>query len=117
MRTHRDDDGGPGEPRPSALPSALPSAPPSDAEIRAIAEQLVRELREPPPVRPGASVAAQRHELAPADEERVSEALVELGAAAPKATMRADRLAAGDLAPRPRSWGVEGRTPERADER
>ena len=89
---------------------------PNDAEIRAIAEQLVRELREPAGPRPNDRLSAQLHELTPADEERVDEALVALGVVDPEATMRADRLAAGDREPRPRSWALDGRTPERADD-
>jgi hypothetical protein len=103
MRSQRSDGTEPGEPRLS------------DAEIRAIAEQLVRELRESPGARPGDRLSAQRHELAPGDEERVDAALVELGAADPEATMRADREAAGEPEPRPRSWALDGNAPERAD--
>ena len=108
MRTQQADDGRPGEPH--------VSTPLSDAEIRAIAEQLVRELREPPSARPDGPLSAQQHELAPADEERVAEALVALGVVDPASTMRADRQATGDSEPRPRSWALDGQTPARADE-
>ena len=108
MRAHRTDGGEPVEPRPNARLS--------DAEIRAIAEQLVREVGEPPSARPGSRLSAQQHELAAADEERVAEALVELDVVGPEATMRADREAAGDREPRPRSWAADGHPPARADD-
>ena len=107
MRAHQTDDGGPGE--------QGPSAPLSDAEIRAVAEQLVREVREPTAAGPGKQLSAQQHEFSPADEERVAEAVAALGAADPEGTMRADRQAAGDPEPRPTSWALDGHTPERAD--
>jgi hypothetical protein len=88
---------------------------PSDVEIRAIAEQLVRELGEPPAANPGDRLMAQRHELAPADEERVDAAVVALLAGDPESTMRAHRGAAGEPEPRPWSWGL-GDPPERARE-
>lgn len=73
----------------------------SDAEIRAVAEQLVRERGETPAPSPGDQVSGSAHELAPADEERVEAALVALGAVDPENTMRAEREAAGEPEPRP----------------
>ena len=66
---------------------------PSDAEIRAIAQRLLEEHDTPPPVNPQRELSAQRYGLSPADEERVSDALVELGAITPDATLRAEREA------------------------
>jgi hypothetical protein len=88
---------------------------PSDAEVRAIAEQLARELGEPPAANPGDRLIAQRHELAPADEERLDAAVVALLAGDPESTMRAHREAAGEPQPRPWSWGL-GDPPERAED-
>jgi hypothetical protein len=87
-------------------------ASPSDAEIRAIAEQLVREVAAPPAASPGEGVLAAHHELSPADEERVDAALVALGAVNPEATMRAHREGARESEPRPKSWAFDGDTPE-----
>lgn len=72
---------------------------PTDAEVRGIAEQLVREVREPPAASPGHRASAQAHELSAADEERVDEALVALGAAEPEDTLRAEREAQAGEAP------------------
>jgi hypothetical protein len=64
---------------------------PTDAEVRAIAEQLVREVREPPTASPSNRVSARVHELSPAGEERVDNALVALGAVEPEHTLQAER--------------------------
>jgi hypothetical protein len=64
---------------------------PTDKDIRAIAERLVAEAGEPPPVSPPAEMAAPAHELAPADEDRVEQAIVELGAAGWEDTTPAER--------------------------
>jgi hypothetical protein len=85
---------------------------PSDAEIRAIAERLVQERDAAPPASPGEHLSAPEHELSPADEERVDGVLVELGAADPEDTIRAEQEAAGEQAPPP-SRRVR---PERASE-
>ena len=106
MDAHRDDGGGRDEPHPSARLS--------DAEIRAIAQQLVREHQEPPAPRPGERLSSPQHELAAADEERVAEAVAALGAADPAGTMRADRESASEPEPRPASWAFDGRTPATA---
>jgi hypothetical protein len=92
----------PPEPEPGV---ARPSDPPSDAEIRAIAERLVREHDRPPPASPNDQLSAPQHELSAADEERVDAALVDLGAADPEDTIRAEREAAGQEAPSPGPQG------------
>jgi hypothetical protein len=89
---------------------------PSDAEVCAIAEQLVRELGEPAAANPSDRLLAQRHELAPADEERVDAAVVELIAGDPESTVRAQRETAGEPEPRRKRWALEGGTPERAED-
>ena len=71
---------------------------PTDEEVRAIAEQLGREAGAPPAASPEHHLSAQKYELAPADEERVDAALVELGAADPEDTIRAEREAAQEAA-------------------
>ena len=81
--------------------------------MRAIAEQIVRDVDAPPAASPHDRLIAQRHELSPADEERVDAALVALGAADPEVTMRAHREAGGDPVPRPTSWALDGNTPDR----
>jgi hypothetical protein len=70
----------------------------SDDEIRGIAEQLIREARAVPPDSPGAEALAQHRELSPADEDRVEDALVALGAADPEDTSRAGRDASAEAA-------------------
>ena len=85
---------------------------PSDAEVRAIAERLVREAQEPPSASPGAHLSAAQHELSPADEDRVDAALVALGAADLEDTMRAEREAAGETEPRQKSWALDGHPPD-----
>ncbi len=106
------------EPRGPAPDHTTPDAPRpvgarrSHAEIRAIAAQLAREVREPPGASPTGQLSAQRYELAPADEERVDDALVAVGAADPEDTMRAEREAAGEATPRPTSWALNGDTPD-----
>jgi hypothetical protein len=70
----------------------------SDDEIRDIAEQLVREVKAAPLADPSAETSAQQRELSPADEDRVEDALVTLGAADPEDTSRAERDAHGDAA-------------------
>jgi hypothetical protein len=91
----------PVDPTSEDAPAPGASPRPTDADVRAIAEQLVREVRRPPAASPGAQLSASRHELAPADEERVDDALVALGAADPEDTLRAEREAAGEQAPPP----------------
>jgi len=80
---------------------AHPAGAAYDAKVSAIAEQLARELGEPPAANPGDRLIAQRHELAPADEERLDAAVVALLAGDPESTMRAHRAAAGEPQPRP----------------
>lgn len=63
---------------------------PTDAEVRAIAAQLAREVSEPPPEDPSTQLSAQDHELAPADEARVDAALLALAPVHPAATLRAE---------------------------
>jgi hypothetical protein len=70
----------------------------SDGEIRGIAEQLVREVRAVPPASPSTATSAQHRELSPADEGRVEDALVALGAADPEDTSRAERDAHAEAA-------------------
>jgi hypothetical protein len=82
---------------------------PSDAEIRAIAAQLVREFHEPPAGNPGDRLIAQRHELAPAAEERLDAAAAALVGIDPEITMRAQREAVGEAEPRPKWWALDGR--------
>ena len=79
----------------------------SDAEIRQIAEQLVRESGASSAPRPSNSVSAAQHELSPADEERVEEALVALGAIDPESTLRAEREAIADPTPNRSRAGPE----------
>lgn len=102
-------------PHPGGRPEPGPPRP-SDAEVRAIAAQLVRELRKPPADNPGDRLMAQRHELAPADEEGVDAAVADLLAVDPESTMRAHREAAGEPEPRPWSWALGGGPPERAQD-
>ena len=73
-------------PTPGDAPSPLEV---SDDEIRAIAERLVQEACATSPASGTHQILAQRHELSPADEERVDAALVALGAVPPESTMRA----------------------------
>jgi hypothetical protein len=93
-----------------------PGAPrPSDDEIRAVAAQLAAEHGEQPTASPGSQLSAQEHELAPADEERVSDALAELGAVDPDTGMRAEREAAGEPEPRPTTWALDDDARGRSD--
>ncbi len=68
---------------------------PNDAEIRAIAEQLVREHGQPPPASPGNQRSTPEHALAPADEERVEDAFVAPGSFDVANTTRADEAPGG----------------------
>ena len=56
----------------------------SKAEARAIAKRLIDESHARPPASPPAELSSPQHELSRADENRVEEALVELGAVAPE---------------------------------
>jgi hypothetical protein len=69
-----------------------------DDEIRDIAAQLIQEVRAVPPASPSAEMSARHRELSPADEDRVEDALVALGAADPEDTSRAEREAEGNAA-------------------
>jgi len=104
MASQRGDRPEPGTPRPS------------DAEVRAIAAQLVRELSEPPAANPGDRLMAQRHELAPADEERLDAAVAALVGIDPGITMRSQREAVGEAEPRPKWWALDGAAPGRAED-
>jgi hypothetical protein len=77
------------DPAADGTPSA--GARPTDQEIRAIAERLVAEAGAAPPASPPAEMSAQTHELAPAEEDRVERAVVELGAADWEDTTPAER--------------------------
>ena len=66
----------------------------SDGEAREIAKRLVDELRSPPGG-PADELSAPGRELPPADEARVEQALVELGAVSPAATTVAEREGEG----------------------
>jgi len=62
----------------------------SGDEARGIAERLASEAHSAP-ADPPSDLLAQRHELPPADEDRVEAALVDLGAARPETTTMAER--------------------------
>ena len=64
---------------------------PTDADVDAIAAELIREADLPPASGPALEISASAHELAPADEERVEDAIVRLGYADPEDTGRAQR--------------------------
>ena len=68
---------------------------PSDEEIRHIAKRLLHESDARRPASPSDLLSHPSHELAPADEERVEDALVEMGAVDPEATTRAERKPGG----------------------
>lgn len=65
----------------------------SDAEVRAIAERLVQEHRAGPPANPDQQLTAERHELSPADEERVDAVLANVMGLPSELTIRATREA------------------------
>jgi hypothetical protein len=71
----------------------------SDDEIRAIAKQLVEGFDSLGPAEAGELRSSPDHGLSPADEERVENALADLGALDPEATIRSEREAAGEAAP------------------
>ena len=50
----------------------------SDADVQRIAREMIKTLQLPVPDDPAANILAQRHELDSADEDRVSDAILEL---------------------------------------
>ena len=67
------------------------------AEARAIAARLVQDRRATPPATPDQQFTASRHELSPADEERLDAALADLMGLPSEITIRAAREAEADV--------------------
>jgi hypothetical protein len=65
----------------------------TDDEVRAIAEKIAAEADGRAPENPKERLIAQQHELPPADEERVDDALVALYGLDPEISLRAEREA------------------------
>ena len=65
-------------PSPAHDPEPPDPEPLSDATIRAVARRIARAVRQPPRDSPADDILLPRHELAPADENRVIAALAGL---------------------------------------